>query len=197
MSDIRVDTGNIRGNFTVTEFLALKTATGSIVTNISMLNDATISQHPPTTASITTNTGVIDSRFSLFAVDAKDKVRVPSGGSFLVDTKSDTSAVRVKFDDAPVDSTLVLTSKTSAGSINADLYPTYEGTFSLSSGVSSPVVSVKGEVEDPAGKGRKRMVKFACARGHVTVGEVMRGNTCVDGGRVDLKSYVGTPRLSL
>ena len=181
----------------MTESLALKTTTGSIVVNISMLSNATVSQEPPTAASIKTNTGAINTRFSLFAIDAKDKALVPSGGSFLIDTKSDTSGVRIKFDDAPVESTLVLTSKTSTGSINADLRPTYEGTFSLSSSLSSPVVNVKDEVEDPAGEGRKRTVKVVRARGHAVVGEVTWGDTRVGGSRVDLKSDVGTPRLSL
>ena len=181
----------------MTKYLALKTATGSIAANISMLSNTTIPQQPPTAASIKTNTGSIDARLSLFAIDAKDKVRAPSGGVFLVGTKSDTSAIRVKFDDAPVDSTLTLTSKTSTGSINADLHPTYEGTFSLSSGLSSPVVSVNDEVEDPVERGRKRTIKFARAGGRVVAGEVSWGDTHVDGGRVDLKSGVGIPRLSL
>ena len=180
----------------MTEYLALKTTTGSIVANISMLSDATVSQQPPTSASIITNTGAINTRFSLFAVDAVDDL-VPSGGSFLIDMKSDTSSIHIKFDDAPVDSTLALTSKTSTGSISADLHPTYEGTFSLSSSVSSPVVNVKDEVEDPAGEGRKRTVKFVRAHGRAVVGEVTWGDARVDGSRVNLKSDVGTPRLNL
>jgi len=178
----------------VTEYLALKTTTGSIVANISMLRP--VSQRPPTSASIITNTGAINTRFSLFAVDAVDDL-VPSGGSFLIDMKSDTSSIHIKFDDAPVDSTLALTSKTSPGSINADLHPTYESTFSLSSSVSSPVVNVKDEVEDSAGEGRKRTVKFVRARGRAVVGEVTWGDVRVDGGGVNLKSDVGTPRLNL
>lgn len=181
----------------MTEYLALKTTTGSIDVNISMLSNAVVAQDPPTAASIITNTGAINTKLSLFAIGAEDKGLVPSGGSFLIDTKSDTSAVRIKFDDAPVDSTLVLTSKTSTGSINADLHPTYEGTFSLSSSLSSPVVNVKEDVEDPAGKGRKRTVKVARARGHAVVGDVTWGDTHTDGNRVNLKSDVGTSRLSL
>ena len=196
-TDIRVNTGRIHGNFTVTESLALKTNTGSIVVNVSMFSNTIAPQHPPTSASIITNTGVIDTRFSLLAVDAKDQALVPSGGSFLIDTKSDTSGLRIKFDDAPVESALTLTSKSSTGSVDVDLHPTYEGTFSLSSSVRSPVVNVKEEVEDPAGKGRDRSVKFVRARSHAVVGEVAWGDARIDGGRVDLKSDVGTPRLSL
>jgi len=181
----------------VTESLVLKTAMGSITANIFMVSDATTSQQPPTTVSITTNTGAIHTRFSLLAVDTEGQVRAPPGGSFLVDTKSDTSSVHLDFDDAPVDSTLTLTSKTSTGSINVDLHPTYEGTFSLSSDVGSPAISVKDEVEDPAGEGRNRTVKLVRTRGHVMVGEVGWGNAHVDGGRVVLKSDIGAPRLSL
>ena len=181
----------------MTKFLSLKTTTGSIAADISMFSNATGSQQHPTTALIKTNTGSIDTRFSLFAVDAEDKAPTSSGGFFLADTKSDTSAVRVKFDDAPVDSTLSLTSKTSTGSIDVDLHPTYEGTFSLSSSLGFPVVSARDEVEDPAGKGRKRVVKFARAGGRTVVGEVTWGDDRVDGSRVDLKSGVGIPRLSL
>ena len=181
----------------MTESLTLQTATGSIAVDISMFSNVTGSQQPPAVALIKTNTGSIDTRFSLFAIDSKDNVRVPSGGSFHIDTKSDTSSVHVKFDDAPVDSTLALTSKTSTGSIDVDLHPTYEGSFSLSSDLSSPVVNVKEGVEDPAGEGRKRTVKFVRSRGHLMVGEVTWGNTRVDGSRVDLKANVGTPRLSL
>lgn len=196
-SDIGVDSGSIQGNFTVTESLVLKTAAGSIAANVSMLSSATEYQQPPTIASIKTNKGSIDTRFSLSAIDAEDDVRVPSGGFFHIDTKSDASPIRVKFDDAPIDSTLVLTSKTSVGSINVDLHPTYEGDFSLSSDVSSPVVNAKEEVEDPAGEGRKRTVKFVHSRGHLKVGEVTWGSARVDGSRVDLRTDVGTPRLSL
>lgn len=181
----------------MTEFLALKTSTGSIVANISMLSNAIVSQEPPTAASVITNTGVIDARFSLFAIGAEDEGLVSSGGSFRIDTKSDTSNVRIKFDNAPVKSALVLTSKTSTGSINADLHPTYEGAFSLSSSLRSPVVNVKDNVEDPAGEGRKRTVKVVRARGRTVVGDVTWGDTRSDGSRVDLKSHVGTPRLDL
>ncbi|KAF9645536.1 hypothetical protein BDM02DRAFT_498157 [Thelephora ganbajun] len=196
-SDIRVDTGSIRGNFIVTESLTLRTATGSIIANVSMLSSTTFPQQPPTVASIKTNTGSIDTRFSLFAIDSKNNAQVSSGGFFDVDARSDASSIRVRFDDAPVDSTLVLTSKTSTGPINVDPHPTYEGAFSLSSDVSSPVVSVKDDVEDPAGKDRKRTVKFIHTRNRAMVGEVVWGNAHVDGSRVDLKSDAGTPRLSI
>ena len=59
------------------------------------------------------------------------------------------------------------------------------------------MVSARDEVEDPAGKGRKRVVKFARAGGRTVVGEVTWGDDRVDGSRVDLKSGVGIPRLSL
>ena len=181
----------------MTESLALKTSTGTIVANIFILSNATVSKEPPTAASIKTNTGAIDTRFSLFAIDAKDKALVPSGGSFLIDTGSDTSGVQIKFDEAPVESTLVLTSKTSTGSINTDLHPTYEGTFSLSSSLRFPAVNVKDDVEDPTGEGRERTVNVIRTRGHTVVGDVRWGDTRVDGSRVDLKSDIGTPCLSL
>jgi hypothetical protein len=179
----------------VTESLVLKTGTGSIVADISMLSNAIVSQQSPTAVSIESNTGSIDAKFSLVAIDTNDRVQVSSGGSFVIDTKSNASTVRIKFDEAPVDSTLALTSETSTGSINADLHPTYEGTFSLSSGAVSPVVNVKDEEEDPAGKGRERTVEFFRSGSHVAVGEVTWENTHVHSSRVDLKS--GVARLSL
>lgn len=70
----------------------------------------------------------------------------------------------------------------------------YEGRFLLSSDVGSAVVSVKDEVGDPAGEDRERTVRFAFARGYWR-GYV--GNARDDGGQVDLRLGVGTPRLSL
>jgi len=181
----------------VTESLVLKTVMGPITANIFMVSNATTSQQPPTVATITTEVGAIDTRFSLFAVDTEGQVRAPSGGSFFIDTKSNILPVRLNFDDAPVNSTLTLTSRTFVGPIDVDLHPTYEGTFSLSSDLGPPVVNVSDEVEDPTGEDRKRTVKFHRTHGRAIVGEVGWGSARVDGSSIDLKSDIGTPRLGL
>ena len=83
----------------------LETATGSTIANFFTLRNATISQQSQSFTSIKINTGFVDIRPFLFVVE--DNGRVPSGGFFHVDAKSNTS-IRIKFDDAIVDFSLVV-----------------------------------------------------------------------------------------
>ncbi len=61
--------------------------------------------------------------------------------------------------------------RTSNAAAEVWLPPTYEGTYSLSTSHMQPSLRV-GEMSDPAGRGRRRMVKQNTVRRGETVGEV-------------------------
>ena len=119
-------TGRIRGNFTVAEFLALETIIATSVPGLRNTNNIRLSHRSKRTPALS----VLG---SFITIDSKDNARVPSGGLFHIDTKSDTPSVRIQFYDVIVDPTLALAPKTSMGPMNVDLHPTRKSPLSLSS----------------------------------------------------------------
>jgi len=94
--------GGIIRNFTVSDFISLGTSDRPIPVNITMLSTASVNSNKPTVVSVTSKRGEIDAHLSLFTLNPEDHGRKATGGSFLVDTRSYTSPINVKFHEATV-----------------------------------------------------------------------------------------------
>lgn len=104
---------------------------------------------------ITTTTGPINVDFTLVAVGAETEEEVPSGGFYQISTRSRHAPVRLEVVDAPVDSTLMLSSKNTRGPLEY-LHPTYQGRFSSEAFIGGTPLGIRGYATDPSGNGKKR-----------------------------------------
>lgn len=197
--------GCIIGNFTVSDFMSLRTSTGSIRTNITMFSPAS-GYNKPTAISIASKRGEIDADLSLFALDPEGPCRNASGGSFLVDARSHTSPINVKFHEAPVNSSLVVASKTIASPIEVYLPRKFEGRFSSTSGVNLPPIGIRDFTDDPSGRNGTGTFNWDSTRTHtglLGLGGLMSGNITWGGeeglgrGLVELKSMLVHPVVSV
>ena len=93
-------------------------------------------------------------------------------GRFRVTAHTTHAPVSLHFVDAPVDSHLAADARTTFSPATVILHPTFEGTFDLStSRFFTPEVRSPGNIEDPAGRGRSRVVRTE----HVGQGVVKGG----------------------
>ena len=153
--DFRVSDGPISGNFTVRRQLILKTKSGAIDADITMISNTTGVQGEPSVY-ITTTTGAINANFALVAIDPKTKEKVSSGGFYQIATRSRRAPVRLEIVDAPIDSTLVLSSKNLWGPLRVLLHPTFQGRFSSEAFIGDTPLGILGYAENPSGNNRRR-----------------------------------------
>lgn len=198
--------GGIAGNFTVSDFISLRTSTGPIEANITMLSTASINRNKPTVVSVTSTRGEIDTHISLFALNLGDHGRNTSGGSFLVDARSYTSPVNVEFHEAPINSSLTVASKTITSPIKVTLPQTFEGRFFSSSGVNVPPIGIESFADDPTGQNRTGMLNWNSKRtrmGLLGLGGLMSGDVswgseeALNRGLVELVSIFTHPLVSV
>lgn len=96
-----------------------------------------------------------------------------TGGSFEVFVKSVNGPVEVKYKTAPVDSILNFEASTSNSHVGTTLHKTFEGDFVVRTSPYFPVdVRMEVEVEDPAGKGRRRHLESSIIGRGVNQGKV-------------------------
>jgi len=171
-----------------------------------MLNAAPTNHNKPTAVSVTSKKGEIDTNLSLFALDPEDFGRNTSGGSFLVDTRSYTSPINVKFHEAPLNSSLTVASKTITSPIEVSLPRTFEGRFFSSSGVNLPPIGIRGFIDDPSGQNRTGTLNWNSTRtrtGLLGIGGLMSGDITWGGGEalnrglVELNSVFIHPVVSV
>jgi hypothetical protein len=81
-----------------------------------------------------------------------------TSGFFVVRTHTSNAPLAVNFTAQPPDAVLKLQAHTSNSPAQVHLDPSFEGDFKLRTSVSPAVVGVDDNVEDPAGRGRKRVV---------------------------------------
>jgi hypothetical protein len=81
-----------------------------------------------------------------------------SHGSFFVSTHTSNSPLLVNFTEHAIDAQLKLQAHTSNSPARVRLQPAFEGTFKLRTSIFPALVSPDVDVEDPAGRGRKRVV---------------------------------------
>ena len=121
------------------------------------------------------------------------------GGEFEVDAQSRHGEIGLKFIDSPVDSVLRCHAETTVGVVQVELDSAFEGTYSLQTVLGAKLVSEReSEVEDPAGKGRRRVVSQNEARRRVE-GELKwvesDGSSSGNKGYVILKALVPSVKL--
>ena len=163
----------------MSDFISLRTSTGPITANITMLSTVLMNRNKPTMVSVASKRGKIDTHLSLFAIDPEDRGRNASGGSFLVDARSYTSPINVEFHEAPVNSSLAVASKTITSPIKVSLPQTFEGRFFSSSGISIPPIGVGNFINDPTGQNRTGMLNWNFTRTHtgfLGLGGLMSGD---------------------
>ena len=153
--DFKVTDGPIKGNFTVRNELILKTKSGAIDANITMVSNTTDARHGPI-VDITTTTGSINTNFTLVAVDPETEEKVLSGGFYHIATRSRHAPVRLEIVDAPANSVVDLCSKNAWGPLEVWLHPTYQGRFRSEALIGDTPLGLIGGAVDPSGNGRKR-----------------------------------------
>lgn len=105
---------------------------------------------------IRSSNGLLASEVTLISTASEAK-----GGKFYVDARTSNKELDVRFPDAPVDSVLQFTGRTSNGPAYAQLHsPTFEGDFHIRSSNSRSTVDVSPDVEDPKNEGRERKVSM-------------------------------------
>jgi hypothetical protein len=154
--------------------LILKTKSGAINANITMVSNPTDVHYGPN-VDITTTTGSINANFALVTVDPETEEEVPSGGFYQIATRSHHASVRLEVVDAPVDSALVLSSKNMRGPLEVYLHPTYQGKFSSEALIGDTPLAILGDTEDLPGDGRRRNLVWEGSRIPPGVRNVMRG----------------------
>jgi hypothetical protein len=110
----------------------------------------------------------LEAELGLSQIDAEISLtsEALTGGGFWVDANSIHGEIELKFTDSPVDSVLRCRAATIAGGVHVELDSAFEGTFSLQSTLGTELLS-QHDVEDPAGKGRHRVVSVNETRGRV------------------------------
>lgn len=145
--------GTITGTFNTSRSLSLFTTNAPLKVDVGMLSsrdDGLFS----TDLSIQTRNGPVTANISLHATTASG-----TGGVFEVGLKTSNSPLTIAMLDAPPDHILRMNAQTWGASANVVLPKTYEGEYHLRSPpMDSPAIHV-ADLEDPAGRGRRRVVE--------------------------------------
>ncbi|KAH0829116.1 hypothetical protein J3R83DRAFT_2592 [Lanmaoa asiatica] len=148
--------GEIDGHFTARSSLDLHILNGRITPTVNLLHRESAD---PSSLTIHTVNGQIDAEVSLTS-------EASMGGEFEVGAESSNGEIGLKFIHTPIDSVLRCHAETSVGGVEVELDSAFEGTYSLQTIVGKKLVS-QHDVEDPAGKGRRRFVSQNDAAGRV------------------------------
>ncbi|KAF8070381.1 hypothetical protein FPV67DRAFT_1448153 [Lyophyllum atratum] len=142
----RTSNSAIIGVFNTSRSLTLRTSNSPIQVDVGVRNE----KEYVSELVMRTSNAKIESRVSLTSPT--------KGGRYLVTATTSNGSLNVTFPTSPLDSTLKLTAATSNAPALVSLDPAYEGTFSLSTSNFSPSLK-RRDVQDPTGKGRKRMME--------------------------------------
>ncbi|GLB37340.1 putative expressed protein [Lyophyllum shimeji] len=181
---LRTSNSPITGVYNTSRSLTLKTSNSPIQVDVGVHNER---KYVSELLMHTTN-GKLDSRVSLTSPNQQ-------GGRYLVAATTSNSPLAVKFQTSPLDSTLKLVAGTSNSPALVSLDPAYEGTFSLSTSNYSPLLN-RRTVEDPSGKGRKRVVQARNYSRGVLKGSVS-WSARAGSGTVEVKSSNSSVTLEL
>jgi len=172
----------IKGNFSVTDTLEIHTSNAPIKVNVTMFN----TEEGQTNLVVKTSNAPLVSNLTLLSES--------TGGKFIVSTDTSNSPLEVRFAEAPVDSVLHFSGRTSNSPAYAELHPTYEGSFHLQSSIFRPRIDVLPDVQDPKGEQRERKIEFS------NVGKDVSGTVRWDSegrGSVELKTSIMGAHLVL
>ncbi|KAI0043760.1 hypothetical protein FA95DRAFT_1609109 [Auriscalpium vulgare] len=157
--------GPITGNYNTTSHLLLHTTNSPIKVGVTASDDGKTDR--PTTVNLHTTNAVLQASLSLVANTTEGR-----GGAFSVQASTTNSPISVATLDAPPDSVLHLTARTTNGHAVVSLHPSYEGTFKASTTNFAPSLNQLPDVEDPTGEGRPRSVEIHSLRGRTLDGSV-------------------------
>lgn len=118
--------------------------------------------HPSTSGSWFSSSpySVLGADISLFSTHENK-----TGGAFAVNAHTSNSPLEVNFLDQAPDSLLKLDAYSSNSPAGVRLHPSFEGIFELKTSIFPSVVTPDVDVEDPAGRGRKRTINVKAGRG--------------------------------
>ncbi|KAI0740773.1 hypothetical protein C8Q76DRAFT_791175 [Earliella scabrosa] len=151
--------GSIRGSFNTSTVLELRTANAPIEVFAGLMNG----NERPTTLALETSNGRIESTVALASNTSSN-----THGKYTVNVRTANAPLHLTFVDAPVASALTLDAHTSNSPARVVLHKTYEGAFDLLTSMFFRPEVKWSPVEDPAGRGRQRDVRFSTiGRGQV------------------------------
>ncbi|KAI6119260.1 hypothetical protein EDD17DRAFT_1594587 [Pisolithus thermaeus] len=159
----RSSNGYIAGHYNASGSLKLATSNGKIKATVFLLNE----HAQATELDMQTSNSLIQSELTL---------STPSntGGAFEVSARTSNSPIFLRYADSPLDSFLASSAVTSNSDACVKMHSTFEGSFELTTSNSSSSLKVRRGDEDPAGRGRQRVVAQH-KTGNVTSGTVSWG----------------------
>jgi len=185
--------GPVRGTFNVSTWLDINSCNSpvSAVVNAFNQDDAV-----PTKVRIHTSNGPLHAELALISTHESK-----TNGVFFVDTRTSNSPLAVNFTEQAPDALLKLKAHTSNSPALVHLDPSFEGSFKLRTSIFHPSVSHE-DVEDPAGRGRKRVVheKSIGRGGRVILGDaewVPQDEKVAPHGKVEVSTTHSPLRFSL
>ncbi|EPQ55234.1 hypothetical protein GLOTRDRAFT_61143 [Gloeophyllum trabeum ATCC 11539] len=179
-ADIQSSNGPIQGSFRTDSHLSLVTSNARIQAQVELYNNG--GADTTDLVLITTN-GAVESEISAYSTSGSG-----SGGSFKTSAKTSNNRITLSHVEAPVDSVLDLTARTTNGAATVHLHPTFEGTFELSTSNAQPSVEVSRDEDDPKGRGRRRQVWQTTRRRGTLQGTVYWDEARKDTGSVKVTS---------
>jgi hypothetical protein len=124
-----------------------------------------------------------------------------TNGVFFVHTRTSGSPLALNFTEQPPNALLKLEAHTSESLARVHLHPSFEGTFNLRSPFYPPFVSENDDVEDPAGRDRKRVVDVKTvdhgSRVHGDVEWVPKDGAVAPAGKVEISTTLSPLHLFL
>ncbi|KAI0043762.1 hypothetical protein FA95DRAFT_1498100, partial [Auriscalpium vulgare] len=157
--------GPITGHFNTSSQLVLHTTNSPIKIGVTASDDG--KKGKPTTVNLHTTNSVLEASLNLVANTKKGR-----GGAFSVEASTTNSPLNIATLDAPPDSVLHLTARTTNSPAVVRLHPAYEGSFTAVTTNFSPALDRLPDVEDPTGEGRPRSVEIQSVRGRTLYGAV-------------------------
>ncbi|KAF9445068.1 hypothetical protein P691DRAFT_735594 [Macrolepiota fuliginosa MF-IS2] len=188
-ADISTSNGRIDGYYNASDFLRLHTSNGAIDVDVDFNQETS----KKAILSLVTSNAALRAKLHLH----DNILKKSTVTNFDVTGATSNSPLNIAFDDAPLNSILAFRASTSNSPAEVTLHPTFEGHFSLQSSLFSPVVHRSPSVEDPAGKGRRRYIRFGNVRNYVS-GDVSWGSEDAEGrGEADIRSSNARVTLNL
>jgi len=161
---VHTTNGAIRGTFNTSDSLTLNTTNLPISVRIGAENGGS---GKPTDVLMQTDNILIEADISLTSKSSSGM-----GGTFGVHAHTTNGHIKIGYECAPVDSVLNFDARSTNAPVHVVLSPTYEGTFSLKTTNSRAVLDQPRNVEDPSGRGRKRLLSSHSPNKQVVYGEL-------------------------
>ncbi|KAH9917214.1 hypothetical protein B0H21DRAFT_827856 [Amylocystis lapponica] len=158
--DVRTTNGAISGSYHASARLSLSTSNADVGATINLYHDNADIHHndikkPATRLEIETSNGAIVTPMHLISTAASG-----GGGAFSIFAKSTDGPLALDVPSMPLDAVLRLDAETSNAAATVTVHRAFEGSVQLRTSRGETDVQL-GQVEDPAGRGRKRQAFMA------------------------------------